>query len=160
MSELGGLTSLLAGKAEPGVYRWEIPGATRRDDVARAATAAGWRLFWLAGQSVTDQAEFLDLCVESFSFPDWFGHDWDDLQDCLTDLTWLNGHAPGGFLVVYAGWQALAQEEPGDFDAALEAFTSAVDLWRDSDTPMAVLLPGDGRAAGSLPVLDSRTLQR
>jgi RNAse (barnase) inhibitor barstar len=153
MSELGGLGTLLAGQAKPGVYRWTVPGATRRSDVEDAAADVGWRLFWLAGQSVTDKDEFLDLCAENFAFPDWFGHNWDALGDCLTDLTWVEAEA--GLLVVYAGWQALAQESPEDFGTALEIFTEAVDLWRDSDTPMTVLLPGDGdsAAANRLPSL-------
>ncbi|GAA2120091.1 barstar family protein [Actinomadura alba] len=153
MSELGGIEMLLTGAAKPGVYRWTVPGATRRGDVADAAARAGRRLFWLAGQSVTDGDEFLDLCAESFAFPDWFGHDWDALGDCLTDLTWADADA--GFLVVYAGWQALAQEDPGAFGTAVEIFESAVDLWRDTVTPMTVLLPGDGDdpVAAGLPLL-------
>lgn len=137
--ELGGLQDLLDGKTAPGVYLWSIPGSTRRSDVGDAAMEAGWRLYWLAGQTVTDKHEFLDLSAESFDFPDWFGDDWDALADCLTDLTWADTES--GYLVVYAGWQALAQQEPDSFATVLEIFKEAVDLWHDSDTPMSVLLP-------------------
>jgi RNAse (barnase) inhibitor barstar len=153
MTELGGLGPLLAGQAKPGVYRWTIPGSTRRSDVEGAAREAGWRLFWLAGQSVTEKDELLDLCADGFGFPDWFGHNWDALGDCLTDLTWVETES--GFLVVYAGWQALAQESPEDFGTALQIFEEAVDLWRDSDTPMTVLLPGEGEGVGRIPLLGS-----
>ncbi|MCW2903157.1 MAG: hypothetical protein JWO67_5422 [Streptosporangiaceae bacterium] len=151
MTQLGGLEPLLAGQAKPGVYRWAIPGATRRSDVEAAVREAGFRLFWLAGQSVTDKDELLDLCSHGFEFPDWFGHNWDALGDCLTDLTWIE--TEGGFVVVYAGWQALAQEEPEDFATALAIFEEAVDLWHDSDTPMVVLLPGEGEGAARVPLL-------
>jgi hypothetical protein len=151
MSELGGLEALLAGLAKPGVYRWAIPVATRRSDVTDAVERAGLRPIWLAGQTVTESGEFFELCAGGFGFPEWFDHDWDALRDCLTDLTWVDTEA--GFLVVYAGWQALAQEEPGEFGTVLEVFEAAVDLWRDSDTPMTVLLPGDGEAVATLALL-------
>ena len=102
-----GLSELLAGAVPAGAYRWPVPGSTRRSDVDDAAAKAGWRLYWLAGQEVTDQQELLQLCADTFAFPDWFGCNWDALYDCLTDLTWENPSA--GHLVIYAGWQALAQ---------------------------------------------------
>jgi RNAse (barnase) inhibitor barstar len=142
MSELGGLAGVLAGKTEPGVFLWSIPGSTRRSEVEDAAKGAGWRPFWLAGQTVTDQDEFLDMVAEVLEFPDWFGHDWDALADCLTDLTWATTMA--GYLIVYAGWQALAQEDPDAFATVVEILVEAVDLWRDTESPMTVLLPTTG----------------
>lgn len=151
--ELDGLHDLLDGKAAPGVYLWPIPGATKRSDVGDAAMEAGWQLYWLAGQTITDKHEFLELCAESFDFPEWFGDNWDALADCLTDLTWADTET--GYLVVYAGWQALAQEEPESFTTALEIFKEAVDLWHDTETPMAVLLPitSADHATPNLPTL-------
>jgi RNAse (barnase) inhibitor barstar len=151
MSELGGLAGVLAGKTEPGVYLWEIPGTTRRADVVAEAQGLGWKPFWLAGQNVTDKDEFLELCAEGLEFPDWFGENWDALSDCLTDLTWATTMA--GYVLVYAGWQAFAQESPDDFAVALSIFEEAVDLWRDTETPMVVLLPGTPDQAPDLPVL-------
>jgi RNAse (barnase) inhibitor barstar len=155
---LNGLSELLAGAVPARVYRWPVPGATRRSAVEDAAAKTGWRLYWLAGHQVTDEREFLQLCADTFAFPDWFGHDWDALFDCLTDLTWENPSA--GHLVVYAGWQALAQDEPESFAAALEIFKESAALWQDSPTPMTVLLPVTGleEAPPDLPVLRSNSL--
>jgi Barstar (barnase inhibitor) len=149
---VNGLGELLAGKVPAGVYRWQVPGSTRRAEVDAAAAEAGWRLYWLAGQTVTDQQEFLQLCAETFEFPDYFGENWDALYDCLTDLTWAD--TPTGYLVVYAGWQGLAQEEPESFTTALDIFADAAGLWQDAGTPMAVLLPVSGPdALPDLPLL-------
>lgn len=152
---MNGLRELLTGAVPAGVYSWPVPGSTRRADVSDAAAGAGWRLYWLAGQEATDKEEFLQLCADTFSFPDWFGYNWDALHDSLTDLTWEDGAA--GYLVVYAGWQALAQAEPESFATALEIFAEAADLWQDTDSPMAVLLPvtAAGDAPAQVPLLIS-----
>jgi len=152
---VNGLRELLTGDVAAGIYRWPAPGSTRRSDVDDAAATAGWRLYWLAGQDVTSKEEFLQLCADTFAFPDWFGFNWDALHDCLTDLTWEDPAT--GHLVVYAGWQALAQEDPESFATALEIFAEAADLWQDSDTPMAVLLPvtADQEGPAHLPLLHS-----
>jgi hypothetical protein len=156
---LNRLSELLTRTVPAGVYRWPVPGSTRRSDVDDAVAKAGWRLYWLAGQEVTDEQEFLQLCADAFAFPDWLGHNWDALFDCLTDLTWEDPTA--GHLVVYAGWQALAQEEPESFTIALEIFKEAVTLWQDSPTPMAVLLPVTALedAPPDLPLLRSNSLE-
>jgi Barstar (barnase inhibitor) len=155
---VNGLRELLTGAVPAGICRWQVPGSTRRSDVEDAADTAGWRLYWLAGQDVTSKDEFLELCADTFTFPDWFGHNWDALHDCLTDLTWEEPAA--GHLVVYAGWQALAQEDPESFATALEIFAETSDLWQDTDTPMAVLFPvtADQEALADLPLLTSLPL--
>jgi hypothetical protein len=145
---VNGLSELLSGAVPAAVYRWPVSGSTRRSDVDEAAAKADWRLYWLAGQQVTDSHELLQLCADTLAFPDWFGYNWDALYDCLTDLTW---EAPAaGHLVIYAGWQALAEEEPESLATALEIFKDAVGLWRDSPPPMAVLFPVSGSEDGPL----------
>lgn len=37
----------------------------------------------------TDKAEMFKRTAFSLTFPEWFGHNWDALADCLSDLSWL-----------------------------------------------------------------------
>src|SRR5699024_7231387 len=37
----------------------------------------------------TDKSEILTRIASALIFPDWFGHNWDALADCLGDLSWL-----------------------------------------------------------------------
>ena len=73
-------------------------------DVATARKFAVYRVS-LAGCSET--SEVLARFQEELEFPDWFGGNWDALNDCLTDFSWRK--AVGYLLVV---------EKPGEFRAA------------------------------------------
>jgi hypothetical protein len=35
------------------------------------------------------KAELLDFLAKAFPLPAYFGHNWDALEECLLDLTWL-----------------------------------------------------------------------
>jgi RNAse (barnase) inhibitor barstar len=131
------IEELLTGRLAPGVHQWQ---ADRRE-AARGATEAeraGHRVFWLDGRGVRDKRTLMARCDEEFALPSYFGHNWDALQDCLTDLSWVP--ATCGYLVVYDHWQELADSDPSAYATLLEIFEAAVAFWRDTPTPMAVFL--------------------
>ncbi|WP_341647529.1 barstar family protein [Thauera humireducens] len=57
----------------------------------------------------TDKAGLLRRFAEAFRFPDWFGHNWDALADCLTDLSWLPAPA---YRVVLCNPRPCARRTP------------------------------------------------
>ena len=131
------IEELLTGRLEPGVHRWQ----TDHREAARGVTEAerqGWRVFWLDGTGLRDKRTLLDRCAVEFSLPSYFGHNWDALQDCLSDLSWVP--SASGYLVVYDHWQDLADADPSLHGTLTEVFASAVAYWRKTSTPMAVLL--------------------
>jgi RNAse (barnase) inhibitor barstar len=54
---------------------------------------------------VTDKEAFLDAVGKALGFPDWYGHNWDALADCLTDLSWM---AADGYVIVLDHADAFA----------------------------------------------------
>src|SRR4051794_34142310 len=40
-------------------------------------------------QSITTKHALLGMLAESLQFPDYFGANWDALDECLRDLSWL-----------------------------------------------------------------------
>ncbi|QEV17008.1 barstar family protein [Streptomyces alboniger] len=106
--------------------------------VLDAARGAGWTTAALSLAGVRDKAAFMERCARDLALPDWFGQNWDALADCLTDLSWAP-RARGRLLVV-SGWQEFAREAPGEWEAAQEVFSSAVEHWRGAETGLEVVL--------------------
>jgi RNAse (barnase) inhibitor barstar len=76
----------------------------------------------------TDKATLLARFAAALQFPDWFGHNWDALSDCLNDLSWLPARH---YRVELAQPQALRTAEPETLDTALEILGEAAEFWAD-----------------------------
>jgi RNAse (barnase) inhibitor barstar len=144
---MSGLARLLAGHTSPGVYHWS--SATDPDAVAHAAQRAGWRFVALDTWQVDDKEGFLDACRRAFDLPDWFGQNFDALDDALTDVRAADG---AGVLVLWDGWAPLARSHRRVFDVALSVFSDRVDFERGG--AFAVLLHGPGPTDTDAPELD------
>jgi hypothetical protein len=47
------------------------------------------RYFFLDGSKITDKESFFKAIALAMDFPDYFGHNWDALRECLDDLSWV-----------------------------------------------------------------------
>jgi len=137
------LTDLLAGLIPPGLYRLTQPLAAA--EIARRAAQHGWRFAHLDGQQIASKPAFLAACAGALDFPGRFGKNWDALADSVRDLSWAP--AERGYLVLYEDAGVFAAAAPADFLVALDILRSAVASWRETATPMTVLLRRTGRAA-------------
>ncbi|MFF2654441.1 barstar family protein [Streptomyces sp. NPDC058045] len=95
--------------------------------VLEAVRATGWTSSVLDLSGAADKAAFLERCAVSLELPDWFGHNWDALADCLRDLSWLP--VSRGRLLLVSGWSDFARERPGDWATAREILTEAETEW-------------------------------
>ncbi|MEX2986276.1 barstar family protein [Streptomyces sp. C36] len=133
-----GLPGLLNGSTPPGIYR--LPPADAPEDVPALAAEADWRASRLRLTGVHDKAAFLDRCATDLEFPQWFGHNWDALADCLTDLSWWGSGKFRGYLLLAEDWDAFAASAPDDARTALAVLHDAADYWAGTESPLAVLL--------------------
>jgi hypothetical protein len=107
------LLERLKDAARSGVYR-----VTRPDEVVDALRGGGLEL-----ARVDLREPVFDAFAQALDFPDWFGRNWDALEDCLSDLSWRD--AEGHVLLL-----------EGEGDAALiDVLASAAEFWAGQGTP-------------------------
>ena len=127
---MGKLALRLRDASRSGVYR-----VARPDEVVEAAREAGLRL-----EKVHFAAKpaLLRNLANALGFPDWFGENWDALEDCLTDLSWSDA---SGHVLLFDG--ARAED---DFGVLVDILESAAQYWAGRKKPFfAVFL--DAKAA-------------
>jgi RNAse (barnase) inhibitor barstar len=125
---------LLRDPARSGVYR--LPETAAWASQAAATDFAFWRVD-LA--KVRSKPSLLAALAKALDLPDWFGHNWDALQDCLMDLSWRP--APG-YVVVVENCAGVAASEPEAFATTLEVFRHAARWWAGEQVPFWVFVGG------------------
>ena len=108
-------------------------------EIEQAAAAAGLTVIRIDLKGLASKAGLLGRVARALKFPDWFGKNWDALNDCLTDLSWLHGR---GWVIIFENSKHLAARKPQVFHSAVEVFQSANDYWRQAGKPFWVLLHG------------------
>jgi hypothetical protein len=124
------LLQRLRDPARSGVYRTStadaVLEATRGSDLDVVAIDAREKLF--------------DSLARALAFPDWFGRNWDALEDMLGDLSWRKAH---GHVLVFQSYPA--GEELG---ILLDVLRASAEYWAGRGKPFfAVLVDPDKKLA-------------
>lgn len=128
------LVSLLANIERAGV-RPLPPGSAAALCAAAAGNGFACRRLDLAG--CTGKADLLRRLAAALDFPDWFGHNWDALDDCLGDLSWL---PTAGYVLLLEHAAELHAHHRADFDTALDVLRTAAATWRERGVPFWVFV--------------------
>lgn len=118
---------------------WFIPTHLDVKAVLAAARRAHFACFHLEGKNVTRKEQLLNHFATVFRFPEDFGHNWDALEECLTDLDWVDAK---GYVVYYDHIDGLLDAYPDQFATLLEILQDAVKSWQGDGTAMIVILSG------------------
>jgi len=119
--------------------------------VARAAEANGFAFWRIDLVKVRDKSGLLTALARALDFPDWFGGNWDALQDCLGDMSWRPAR---GYVFALENCQGLAKRARADFETLLEVLAATADYWREQGVPFWVLLGGVSKGLRDLPQVD------
>ncbi|MFI6341168.1 barstar family protein [Streptomyces sp. NPDC050535] len=130
------LAPVLDRSAPAGVLSW--PAQLPVEPALEAARKAGWETPVLDLSGVSDKDGLMAACATALRLPDYFGANWDALADCLGDLAWWP--ASHGRLLLVQDWQEYAAAAPADWRVLQEIFADAAARWRDTDTPLAVVM--------------------
>jgi len=99
----------------------------------------GFAYFHIDGKNIARKEQLLNHVATALHFPKDFGHNWDALEECLTDMEWEDA---SGYVIYYEHIEALQDAHPDQFDTLVEILRDAVASWKEDDTAMIVLLAG------------------
>ncbi|HEX6886884.1 MAG TPA: barstar family protein [Candidatus Nanopelagicales bacterium] len=90
---------------------------------------------------------FFEACATAFGFPDYFGHNWDAFEECLSaqefdEVEDLDD--ADGLLILWSGWGHMAEHEPEQFAVAVDVFRDVLSVWEEGDLAARVVLIGEG----------------
>lgn len=108
---MSGLAAVLAGRVAGPLHQWH----TNHDveDVRHTVQHAGWSFAYVDGWRAQTKSEVLAAFGEALSFPDWFGHNFDALHDCLYDIA-------ENTLLLWDGWSTFARGDERAFRVMLD----------------------------------------
>ena len=123
------LLERLRDPVRSGVYR--VKGSEAIDEVVPEAARIDLK-----------DGDALRAIARALQFPDWFGGNWDALEDCLGDLSW---RPEGGHVLVFRNWHALP---PDDLGVLIDVLRSSAEFWSGRGRPFfAVLIDPDEKLA-------------
>ena len=64
--------------------------------------------------------------AEVLEFPDYFGHNWDALEECLADLEWLPAK---GYVLCFTNAESILPDDEEEFATFLEVVSDAGEAW-------------------------------
>ncbi|MBS3936912.1 MAG: barstar family protein [Sulfuritalea sp.] len=120
---------LLTRIEHAGVFHMPLDG---EDALTGAAEQDGYCVFRVDLAQAQTKAAMLDAIAKAMNFPEWFGHNWDALLDCLADLGWQPAE---GYLVILEHCDGIHGHAEADFVQTLQVFESAAGEWRDQGIP-------------------------
>ena len=67
---------------------WFVPAASPAA-VKTVAKGAGFAYFHIEGKNISRKEQLLNHAATALRLPEDFGHNWDALEECLTDMEWV-----------------------------------------------------------------------
>jgi RNAse (barnase) inhibitor barstar len=98
---------------------------------------AGFLMRTIAGKKCRTSSSLFDEFAQALSFPDYFGHNWDALEECLADFEWLPAK---GYILLITDAQAVLPDDEEEYETLLEVLDDAGEAWSKGQT-------ADGRSA-------------
>ena len=121
---------LLTRVDHAGVYHMPLDGEAA---LIAAAEHNGYFVFRVDLAKAKDKAGLLEAIGRAMRFPEWFGHNWDALMDCLADLGWIPAE---GYVVILEHCDGIHGRAEADFVQCLQVFEDAANEWREQGIPL------------------------
>lgn len=120
------------------------------DDLLAGAQAADCLTLRVDLSLARDKEQMLTAIGKALRFPEWFGHNWDALADCLLDMGWLP--APG-YVIILDHCDGIHGRAEEDFVKLMRVFQDAAETWREDGVPFWCLVDMQADGIAWLPTV-------
>ena len=142
--DVDALAGVCARPEGPAVIEAGGLSAEQAGRLSASLAARGIQARVLDGARLSGKAELLRALAGAFAFPSYFGHNWDALVDCWSDMSWLPAK---GYVCVLLHADAFRAADPDAHDAFLQVCRDVAERWREADPDvMFRLVRGSGPA--------------
>jgi RNAse (barnase) inhibitor barstar len=128
-------SELVEDRRETGVYI--LAGNAGRDEVRRVTEAHDLSFFLFSAKDVHNKDALLQAAGSACHFPDYFGHNWDAFEECITDMSW---QPSPGYVILIEAIASLRTESPTDFENFLAVLQDAASSWAGQGKSFFVLI--------------------
>lgn len=139
--------ALFADAARAGVYH--LPHGDI-DDLLAGATAADCLVLRVDMAHARGKEDMLTVIGTALRFPEWFGHNWDALVDCLLDMGWLPAI---GYVIILDRCDGIHARAESDFVTLMQVFQDAAEEWREDGVPFWCLVDMQADGIAWLPTV-------
>lgn len=119
----------LEGATPPWSSLLIVPKGVEATTIVKAPS--GFVLCTLQGKKCRTSASLFAEFARALTFPDYFGHNWDALEECLADLEWLPAK---GYVLLITDAQAVIEDSEEEYETLLEILNDAGEAWSKGQT--------------------------
>ena len=125
------LTAYLQSTKAPWTSLLMVTAGPRAESLVRPPT--GFALKIIKGRQCKTPANLFAEFARALKFPDYFGHNWDALEECLADLEWLPAK---GYIVLITDAAAVLSNDETEYETFLEILCDAGEAWGSGQAGM------------------------
>lgn len=93
----------------------------------------GLALRIIKGRHCKTTATLFAEFARALEFPDYFGHNWDAMEECLTDLEWLPAR---GYVLLITDAAHVLPDDETEYETFLEILRDAGEAWGNAQAGM------------------------
>jgi RNAse (barnase) inhibitor barstar len=125
------LTTYLQSTKAPWTSLIIVAAGKRAESLVRPPT--GFALRVIRGRHCKTPANLFAEFAQALEFPDYFGQNWDALEECLADLEWVPGK---GYILLITDAEDVLPDDEDEYETLLEVLRDAGEAWGNGQAGM------------------------
>ena len=93
---------------------------------------AGFKIFEVDMNEISTKEQVLASIADAMCFPDYFGGNWDALEECLRDMEWSPA---SGYVLIVRNAESLWRRIPRVAAGLLQSWTFSAEEWSREGVP-------------------------